>query len=90
MYRAIIRWRNEAFIQSIFERADWFIILAHANYVYIQHASSNSMLPTPAAPLPMIPIPVLLLGVGGADANIITLNLLLQLSENFKSSCLHS
>ena len=45
MYGAIIRWRNEAFIWLMFETANWFIMLAHANYVYIQPSLLSPMLP---------------------------------------------
>ena len=69
MYRAIIRWRNETFIWSMFERVDWFIMLAHANYVYIQSAPVTPLFPIPTVPPPMIPVPGLLLGAEEANAN---------------------
>ena len=83
MYRAIILWRNETFIWSIFKRANWFIILAHANHVYIQRAPPTPMFPAPAAPPPMIPVPGLLVEAVGLDANHIYIQSAPPISEEF-------
>ena len=61
----------------MFERADWFIMLAHANYVYIKPVSPTPMLLAPAAPHSMIPVPGLLLGAGEVDANHVYIQLVL-------------